>query len=162
MPASKPEDVPELLLQLDQIIPAFDAHIGHGHTGFRAWVKKHQRAMEQGFATIPTWPQLHRIVDGRFQWLDVKWEQRYRYLVKYRDTLARQRLLDVKCCTLADIDIFFGLVDEAPQETFGGPRGGGGRIKKSRTRMLGLTPKLGDLWYLPLNTLLAITCYASN
>lgn len=156
------EDVTELLLELDQIIPAFDAYIGHSHTGFRVWVKKHQRAMEHGLASIPTWPQLHRVVDGRFQWLGYKWEQRYRYLVRYRDILTRKRLLQVKCCTQSDIDAFFGLTDELPRETFLGPRVGGGKSKKSRTRMLGLTPRLGDLWYLPLNALLTIVGYASK
>lgn len=147
LPAFEPANETSLLLELDQIIPAFDAYIGHSDEGFRAWVRRHQWAMEQGYADIPTWPKLYKVAKGGIVWQDKKWEDRYAYLIRQRSLIATSRLEFVRACDMADTGRFFGTRQDASRQTL--PAGRGKPMQ------------LGNLWYLPLNALLVIMSYTS-
>ncbi len=100
-----------LLMELDHIISLFDNYIGHNDLGFRAWVRRHQLAMEIGLVETPTWPKLYILKGGKMKWQDKVWVSRYSFLVQQRDIIAKSRLQHMKGCKLEDKKRFFGLVN---------------------------------------------------
>ncbi|KAM3431770.1 hypothetical protein NHJ13734_007157 [Beauveria thailandica] len=132
----------ELLLELDHIISLFDSYIGHNDLGFRAWVSRHQRAMDLGLVETPTWPKLYRLKGGKQTWRDEVWVSRYSFLVNQRDIVAKSRLQRMTCCELADKKCFFGLSWAYPRQTV-------------RTVQSMQPARLRDRWYEPLDNCLA-------
>ncbi|KAJ3476210.1 hypothetical protein NLG97_g9201 [Lecanicillium saksenae] len=138
----------ELLAELDHIIPHFDAYIGHNDLGFRAWVKRHQLAMELGLAEVPTWPKLYIMKGEKRKWRDEVWVNRYSFLIHQRDIIAKSRLQRMTSCKLDDKKRFFGLAWAHPRQTV--------RTVQSKS-----PAKLRNRWYEPLNYCLARMAYES-
>ncbi|KAJ2974985.1 hypothetical protein NQ176_g5771 [Zarea fungicola] len=138
----------ELLAELDEIIPPFDAYIGHNDTGFRAWIKRHQRAMELGLSETPTWPKLFRLDGIKKKWKDDVWIKRYGFLVHQRDVIAKSRLQRMQCLTLDDKKRFFGLSWANPRQTV-------------RTLQSKSPARLRNHWHDPLDYCLARVAYES-
>ncbi|CEJ85827.1 hypothetical protein VHEMI03928 [[Torrubiella] hemipterigena] len=103
--------------------------------------------MEQGFTDIPTWPKLYKVSKAGIVWQDKKWEERYAYLIRQRNLIATSRLEFVSGCGEGDTQRFFGTRQDTSRHTLPAARG--------------KPMQQGDLWYLPLNALLAIMSYTS-
>ncbi|KAJ6788324.1 hypothetical protein PWT90_09536 [Aphanocladium album] len=138
----------ELLAELDHIIPHFDSYIGHNDLGFRAWVRRHQLAMELGLVEVPTWPKLYTVKRGKKQWRDEVWVNRYSFLIHQRDIIAKSRLQRMDCCKVEDKKQFFGLAWAHPRQTV-------------RTVQSKAPAKLRNRWHEPLNYCLARMAYES-
>ncbi|KAM3513479.1 hypothetical protein MY11210_002867 [Beauveria gryllotalpidicola] len=132
----------ELLVELDHMISLFDSYIGHNDVGFRAWVRRHQRAMDLGLVDTPTWPKLYRLKGGKHKWRDEVWISRYSFLVHQRDIIVKSRLQRMTCCELADKKCFFGFSWAYPRQTV--------RTVKSTH-----PARLRNRWYEPVDNCLA-------
>lgn len=106
-----------LLVQLDRAITLFDNYIGHNDLGFRAWVRRHQLAMDAGLVDTPVWPKLYTVEGGKKKWRDEVWAKRYSFLVQQRDIITRSRLQRMTCCTRTDKKHFFGSSRAHPRQT---------------------------------------------
>lgn len=137
-----------LLMELDHIISLFDNYIGHNDLGFRAWVRRHQLAMEIGLVETPTWPKLYILRGGKMKWQDKVWVSRYSFLVQQRDIIAKSRLQHIKGCKLEDKKRFFGLSWAYPRQTV-------------RTIQSKAPARLRNRWHEPLDYCLARMAYES-
>lgn len=137
-----------LLRELDHMISLFESYIGHNDLGFRAWTRRHQRAMELGVADVPTWPKLYTQKGGKRKWRDDVWVSRYSFLVHQRDIIAKSRLQKMTSCKLDDKKCFFGLSWAFPRQTV-------------RTVQQKQPARLQNRWYEPLDYCLARMAYES-
>lgn len=137
-----------LLMELDHVISLFDNYIGHNDLGFRAWVRRHQLAMELELVETPTWPKLYILKGGKKKWRDEVWVSRYSFLVQQREIIAKSRLQRMQSCKPEDKKRFFGLSWARPRQTV-------------RTMRSKAPARLRNRWHEPLDFCLARMAYES-
>ncbi|KAH7329066.1 hypothetical protein B0I35DRAFT_473707 [Stachybotrys elegans] len=98
-PWDPPDKANSALRVLDEVMPAFEEHIGHSKLGFDKWRRRHQEAMERGKSVYWGFPRL--MEDGphnhghSYVWNDDAWQKRYFYLARQREKLIGDRLKEL-------------------------------------------------------------------
>ncbi|ROT41311.1 hypothetical protein SODALDRAFT_322473 [Sodiomyces alkalinus F11] len=110
-----PAEERNVMIRLERLIPRFEHWYGFSDAGFAAWVRRHQNAMEKGWARVIDEFVVEKRVSGddegagttRFVWDEGAWLRRYLRLVHLRDVMVSHRLR-----------VIFGIRDEESLESF--------------------------------------------
>lgn len=103
------EELLETLGQYDELLVAFDEHIGHSSEGFQTFRSRHQKAMEDGLQDIPPYGKFCEDENARpIKWIDQKWAGRYWYAINARKHMVAQRLQQVFGLPKSTAEHFFG------------------------------------------------------
>lgn len=156
--SSKPvEETLGLLAKLDHHIHHFEVAIGCSDAGFRAWVRRHQAAMEAGLAAEPSWPKL-RADDGSGAWDDGAWVARHATLFRERRRLAGLRFEQLVGGVTYYAEQLFGRdrIDGSEDNPDGGAAGARrSKARKKGNRFYVPLREPGSFWWWPLGALLA-------